>query len=57
MQSRQIKTGEVRDGRVEIIEGLEEDDQVVSDGLNKLRNGQAVKIDNSIRLDASPATP
>ena len=57
VQSRQIKTGEVRDGRIEIIEGLEEDDQVVSDGLNKLRNGQAVKIDNSIRLDASPATP
>jgi hypothetical protein len=47
----------VRDGRIEIIEGLEENDQVVSDGLNKLRNGQAVKIDNSIRLDASPAAP
>jgi membrane fusion protein (multidrug efflux system) len=57
VQSRQIKTGEVRDGRIEIIEGLEEDDQVASDGLNKLRNDQAVIIDNSIRLDASPATP
>jgi membrane fusion protein (multidrug efflux system) len=57
VQSRQIKTGEVRDGRIEIIEGLKEGDQVVSDGLNKLRNGQAVKIDNSVRLDASPAAP
>jgi membrane fusion protein (multidrug efflux system) len=57
VQSRQVKTGDVRDDRIEIIEGLEEGDQVASDGLNKLRNGQAVKIDNSIRLDASPARP
>lgn len=49
-QRRQIETGIVRDGRIEILKGLKEGEQVVSAGQNKLRNGQAVKIDNSIEL-------
>ena len=48
----QIKTGQVRDGRVEIISGLEEGTEVVSDGHNKLRNGQAISVDNSVDPDA-----
>jgi membrane fusion protein (multidrug efflux system) len=48
----QIKTGQVRDGRIEIISGLEEGSEVVSDGHNKLRNGQAVSVDNSVDPDA-----
>jgi membrane fusion protein (multidrug efflux system) len=36
---------------VEIVEGLQAGQQVVSAGQNKLRNGQAVSIDNSIRLE------
>lgn len=55
--SRPVKTGDVRDGRIEILEGLAVGDQVVSDGLNKLRNGQAVRIDNSVQLDAAPVKP
>ncbi len=50
---RQINTGEVRNGRVEIISGLEVDDRVVSAGQVKLRNGQRVRIDNSVELDES----
>lgn len=51
VQRRQIETGEVRDGRVEVTDGLEEGEQVVTAGHNKLRNGMAVTIDNSIQLD------
>ena len=48
----QIKTGQVRNGRVEIISGLDEGIEVVSDGHNKLRNGQAISVDNSVDPDA-----
>jgi membrane fusion protein (multidrug efflux system) len=48
----QIKTGQVRNGRVEIISGLDEGTEVVSDGHNKLRNGQAITVDNSVDPDA-----
>ncbi len=48
----QIKTGQVRDGRVEIVSGLDEGTEVVSDGHNKLRNGQAISVDNSVDADA-----
>ncbi len=55
VESRQVQTGEVRSGRVEIISGLAEGDSVAADGFNKLRNGQTVKIDNSVKLDEKPA--
>lgn len=54
---RQIHTGSVRGGRVEIVEGLKAGDRVVNGGQVKLRNGQAVKIDNSITLDTPGAEP
>ncbi len=57
VQNRQVQTGEVRAGRIEIISGLTEGDRVVSDGLNKLRNGQSVRIDNTVRLEAAPREP
>ena len=54
VQRRQIQTGEVRDGRVEVVSGLEEGDTVVRAGHQKLRNGQAVQIDNSVELNGKP---
>ena len=51
VQRKPVKTGEVREGRVEIIEGLNAGEIVVSAGQVKLRNGQQVKIDNSVKLD------
>jgi membrane fusion protein (multidrug efflux system) len=48
----QIKTGQVRNGRVEIVSGLDEGTEVVSDGHNKLRNGQAISVDNTVDPDA-----
>jgi membrane fusion protein (multidrug efflux system) len=43
---RRIETGQTRDGRVAVLSGLEVDERVVSAGHNKLRNGQAVVIDD-----------
>lgn len=46
VQSRQVLTGQSRNGRVEIISGLEAGNRVVSAGQVKLRNGMAVVIDS-----------
>jgi membrane fusion protein (multidrug efflux system) len=43
---RQVETGDTRDGRVEILSGLEAGDRVVSAGHNKLRNGLPVTVDD-----------
>ncbi len=43
---RPIETGSTRGGRVSVVSGLTEGEQVVSAGHNKLRNGQAVIIDS-----------
>jgi membrane fusion protein (multidrug efflux system) len=51
VQNRPVKTGVIRAGRVEVTEGLKAGDEVVAAGQNKLRNGQAVVIDNSVQLD------
>jgi membrane fusion protein (multidrug efflux system) len=42
---KQIITGETRDGRVEIVKGLQENERVVSAGQVKLRNGMPVTLD------------
>lgn len=52
VQRRRVKTGAVRSGRVEIVEGLQAGDTVVAAGQVKLRNGQKVVIDNRVQLDA-----
>jgi membrane fusion protein (multidrug efflux system) len=53
VQNRRIKTGEVREGRVEIVDGLQAGELVVSAGQVKLRNGQPVTIDNSVTLNGT----
>ncbi len=47
---RQVSTGRVREGRIEVLSGLEVGDRVVSAGQLKLRSGQRVRVDNSISL-------
>jgi membrane fusion protein (multidrug efflux system) len=42
-----IKTGEHRNGRVEIIDGLKLNDTVVDEGHVKLRNGASINISNA----------
>jgi membrane fusion protein (multidrug efflux system) len=46
VQRRQVETGEVRDGRVQIRSGLQAGQRVVSAGQVKLRNGMAVSLDD-----------
>lgn len=43
-QLKQVTTGETRNGRVEVIQGLNAGDRVVSAGQVKLRNGMAITI-------------
>lgn len=50
VQRQPVKTGESRGDKVEILDGLVRGDLVVNAGQLKLRNGQAVKIDNSVPL-------
>lgn len=45
VQLKQIVTGETREGRVEIVKGLNENERVVSAGQIKLRNGMPVTLD------------
>ncbi len=56
VQRRQVETGLSHDGRVEILHGLEEGDRVVLAGTVKLRNGQAIQIDNSVRPEQGAVT-
>lgn len=50
---RQVKLGESREGRVEVVEGLQPDQQVVRTGLVKLRDQQPVQLDQSVTLNDS----
>lgn len=49
----QIRTGESRDGRVEVLEGIERGERVVAAGLVRVRDGQPVEIDESVEMDHS----
>jgi membrane fusion protein, multidrug efflux system len=51
-----IKTGATRGDQVAVVSGLKEGDTVVTSGQMKLKNGSAVKVDNSHppANDASP---
>jgi len=59
VERRQIDTGQSRDGRVAVTGGLEAGERVVSAGQVKVRNGQAVVIDDkpapSERAEAAAA--
>lgn len=57
VQRRQVKTGGVRNGRVEIVTGLQAGERVVIAGQVKLRNDQPVVVDNSILLDTQITRP
>jgi len=50
VERRQVVTGRILGGRVEIVSGLSAGDEVVSAGQLKLRAGQRIRIDNSVAL-------
>jgi membrane fusion protein (multidrug efflux system) len=51
VERRFVKLGRVRDGRVNVIDGVKPGDQVVIAGQNKVDQGSKVRIDNSIALN------
>ncbi|MGE3875555.1 MAG: efflux RND transporter periplasmic adaptor subunit [Parvibaculaceae bacterium] len=51
IERRFIKLGPVRNGRVNVIDGVKPGDQVVIAGQNKIDQGSKVRIDNSIALN------
>lgn len=55
VERRPIRVSRVRDGRVEVLEGLAVGDQVVATGQMKLRGGQRIRIDNSLELPSGLA--
>lgn len=52
---RFVRTGEAREDRVAITEGLKADEQVITTGQVKLNPGASIRIDNTQPLQ--PATP
>jgi len=53
---QQVTTGEIRGGRIVIASGLKAGQKVVRTGLVRLRDGQAITVDNSIALDDDKLT-
>lgn len=50
---RTVQTGETRDGRVAVLDGLEAGEQVVAKGLLRLQAGQRVEIQEEQQAEAS----
>jgi len=41
---RKVKLGKFQDGKVEVLEGISLGEKIITDGLNKIRNNEKVKI-------------
>jgi membrane fusion protein (multidrug efflux system) len=41
---REIRTGRRRPGEVEVLQGLAAGEQVITEGTQKVRNGQSVRV-------------
>jgi RND family efflux transporter MFP subunit len=50
IERRFVKVGSTRGGRVQVVEGLQAGDRVVTAGHNKIDQGSKVRIDNSVAL-------
>ncbi|SMH57614.1 efflux RND transporter periplasmic adaptor subunit [Mesorhizobium australicum] len=48
-----VKLGRRSDGRVEIVEGLKDGDEIVTAGQNRLSNGGPVVVDNTVQPQPS----
>lgn len=55
IQRRFVRTGEMREDRVAIIDGLKPGEKIVTEGQLKLQSGARVRVDPDARLEA-PAT-
>jgi RND family efflux transporter MFP subunit len=53
IERRFIKTGQSREGRIQVLGGVQVGDQVVTAGQNKIDQGSKVTINNSVALKAA----
>jgi membrane fusion protein (multidrug efflux system) len=55
-QQRFVTTGETRGDQIIVLGGITAQDEVVSAGANKLKNGTTISVNNSVKLpnDANP---
>jgi multidrug efflux pump subunit AcrA (membrane-fusion protein) len=44
VETRYVEKGEIYKGNVEVVDGLKEGDQVVTQGFNNLKDGSQIKI-------------
>jgi membrane fusion protein (multidrug efflux system) len=56
-ESQLVQTGRIREGRIEILSGIEAGTRVVNTGQMKLRNGQFISINNSVELPRNIVAP
>jgi len=57
VERRAVRTGEIREDRVVIIDGVEPGETIVAQGQLKLQSGERVRIDPAARLDAPAVRP
>lgn len=57
VERRPIEAGRIRANRVEILKGLVAGERIVNTGQHKLRDGQRVRVDNSVVLPQEVDTP
>jgi membrane fusion protein (multidrug efflux system) len=57
VESKLVQTGRIRNGRIEVLGGLDAGAPVVNTGQMKLRNGQFISVDNSVLLPGNILEP
>jgi membrane fusion protein (multidrug efflux system) len=57
IERRAVRTGEIREDSVAIIDGVEPGETIVAEGQLKLQSGARVRIDPAARLDAPAVRP
>lgn len=56
-QMREVRHGDRHQGWVEVIEGLEPGDEVVTEGVIKIRSGARVRVEGAVRAGADAGDP
>jgi RND family efflux transporter MFP subunit len=56
VEYRKVSTGQVFDGKLAILEGLQPQDRVITEGLQLLRPGQSVQPEEAPREASLPST-
>ena len=55
VREQQVTLGKTRGDQVGVLKGLKPGDQIATSGIFRLRQGGAVKVNNSVQPDNNPA--